>query len=129
MDRNIGDPLNKAYEAYRNISIENENAKRQLQEKVQYKPLMHFSLFSVLTLMYITAKSKSIRTLSDLSFCLSAYVCSDRAVSPVYTAAGEKDRRPRAGDISTQSTIKFNKVCFRLVFTFIMCKLNQYIAQ
>ncbi|XP_053483138.1 TRAF family member-associated NF-kappa-B activator isoform X1 [Ictalurus furcatus] len=35
MDRNIGDPLNKAYEAYRNISIENENAKRQLQEKTE----------------------------------------------------------------------------------------------
>ncbi|XP_058248996.1 TRAF family member-associated NF-kappa-B activator isoform X2 [Hemibagrus wyckioides] len=35
MDRNIGDPLNKAYEAYRNISIENENAKKQLQEKTE----------------------------------------------------------------------------------------------
>lgn len=44
MDRNIGDPLNKAYEAYRNISIENENAKKLLQEKVQDKPLMLFFL-------------------------------------------------------------------------------------
>ncbi|XP_026768383.3 TRAF family member-associated NF-kappa-B activator isoform X1 [Pangasianodon hypophthalmus] len=35
MDRNIGDPLNKAYEAYRNISIENENAKKLLQEKTE----------------------------------------------------------------------------------------------
>ncbi|XP_060786096.1 TRAF family member-associated NF-kappa-B activator isoform X3 [Neoarius graeffei] len=36
MDRNIGDPLNKAYEAYRNISIENENAKKLLQEKTEH---------------------------------------------------------------------------------------------
>ncbi|XP_060732654.1 TRAF family member-associated NF-kappa-B activator isoform X3 [Tachysurus vachellii] len=35
MERNIGDPLNKAYEAYRNISIENENAKKLLQEKTE----------------------------------------------------------------------------------------------
>ncbi|KAK3568868.1 hypothetical protein QTP86_018955 [Hemibagrus guttatus] len=35
MDRNIGDPLNKAYEAYRNISIENENAKKLLQENTE----------------------------------------------------------------------------------------------
>lgn len=45
MDRNIGDPLNKAYEAYRNISIENENAKKLLQEKVKYKLLMNLFLF------------------------------------------------------------------------------------
>lgn len=54
MDRNIGDPLNKAYEAYRNISIENENAKKQLQEKVHYKPLMQNFPFFVFILTYRT---------------------------------------------------------------------------
>lgn len=34
MERNIGDQLNKAFEAYRQVSIEKENAKKQLQQMV-----------------------------------------------------------------------------------------------
>lgn len=137
MDRNIGDPLNKAYEAYRNISIENENAKKQLQEKVWYKPLMHLFLhpfcpYSNVHNCQIKFNQEYVWSISlylCLSFRLSVglRVCSDRAVSKVYTAAGEKDRRARAGDFRAQSTIKFIKASFRLVFTFILCKLNQWI--
>lgn len=39
MERNIGDQLNKAYEAYRQASIERDNAKKELQQMVLY--LMH----------------------------------------------------------------------------------------
>lgn len=35
MERNIGDQLNKAFEAYRQVSIEKENAKKQLQQMVK----------------------------------------------------------------------------------------------
>lgn len=43
MDRNR-DQLNKAYEAYRNASIEKDNAKKELKHKVWYRPkkLWHF---------------------------------------------------------------------------------------
>ena len=34
MERNIGDQLNKAYDAYRQVSIEKDNAKRELQQMV-----------------------------------------------------------------------------------------------
>lgn len=34
MDRNIGDQLNKAFEAYRQVSIEKDNAKKELQKMV-----------------------------------------------------------------------------------------------
>lgn len=34
MERNIGDQLNKAFEAYRQVSIEKENAKKELQQMV-----------------------------------------------------------------------------------------------
>ncbi|XP_029348868.1 TRAF family member-associated NF-kappa-B activator isoform X2 [Echeneis naucrates] len=36
MERNIGDQLNKAFEAYRQVSIEKDNAKKELQEMTQY---------------------------------------------------------------------------------------------
>lgn len=36
MERNIGDQLNKAYEAYRQASIERDSAKRELQKTVLY---------------------------------------------------------------------------------------------
>lgn len=39
MERNIGDQLNKAYEAYRQASIERDSAKKELQQMVLY--LMH----------------------------------------------------------------------------------------
>lgn len=35
MERNIADQLNKAFEAYRQVSIEKENAKKQLQQMVK----------------------------------------------------------------------------------------------
>lgn len=34
MERNIGDQLNKAFEAYRQVSIEKDNVKKELQQKV-----------------------------------------------------------------------------------------------
>ena len=34
MERNIGEQLNKAFEAYRQASIEKDGAKRELQQKV-----------------------------------------------------------------------------------------------
>ena len=34
MERNIGDQLNKAFEAYRQVSIEKDNAKKELQKMV-----------------------------------------------------------------------------------------------
>lgn len=37
MERNIGDQLNKAFEAYRQVSIEKENAIKQLQQMVKKK--------------------------------------------------------------------------------------------
>ena len=37
MERNISDQLNKAYEAYRNVSIEKDNVKKELQQKVEYR--------------------------------------------------------------------------------------------
>lgn len=37
MERNIGDQLNKAFEAYRQVSIEKDNAKKQLQQMVKNK--------------------------------------------------------------------------------------------
>lgn len=36
MDRNISDQLNKAFEAYRNASIEKELARKELQQKVPF---------------------------------------------------------------------------------------------
>ncbi|KAK1903305.1 TRAF family member-associated NF-kappa-B activator [Dissostichus eleginoides] len=36
MERNVGDQLNKAYEAYRQVSIEKDNAKRELQRMSEY---------------------------------------------------------------------------------------------
>ncbi|XP_018597009.1 TRAF family member-associated NF-kappa-B activator isoform X2 [Scleropages formosus] len=36
MDRNIGDQLNKAFEAYRQASIEKESAKKKLQQKTEH---------------------------------------------------------------------------------------------
>uniref|UniRef100_A0A3P9IB48 TRAF family member-associated NFKB activator n=1 Tax=Oryzias latipes TaxID=8090 RepID=A0A3P9IB48_ORYLA len=36
MDRNIGDQLNKAFEAYRQVSIEKDNAKKELQQMSEY---------------------------------------------------------------------------------------------
>ncbi|XP_057709325.1 TRAF family member-associated NF-kappa-B activator isoform X2 [Corythoichthys intestinalis] len=36
MERNIGDQLNKAFEAYRQASIEKDNAKKELQQMTQY---------------------------------------------------------------------------------------------
>lgn len=36
MERNIGDQLNKAYEAYRRVSIEKDNAKKELQKMTEY---------------------------------------------------------------------------------------------
>lgn len=35
MERNIGDQLNKAFEAYRQVSIEKDNAKKELQQMVK----------------------------------------------------------------------------------------------
>ncbi|KAL6484621.1 hypothetical protein MHYP_G00066660 [Metynnis hypsauchen] len=35
MERNISDQLNKAYEAYRNVLIEKDNAKKELQQKTE----------------------------------------------------------------------------------------------
>ncbi|XP_015214543.1 TRAF family member-associated NF-kappa-B activator isoform X2 [Lepisosteus oculatus] len=35
LDRNIGDQLNKAYEAYRQASIEKENARKELKQKTE----------------------------------------------------------------------------------------------
>lgn len=35
MERNIGDQLNKAFEAYRQVSIEKDNAKKELQKMVK----------------------------------------------------------------------------------------------
>lgn len=34
MERNIGDQLNKAFEAYRQVSIEKDNAQKELQKMV-----------------------------------------------------------------------------------------------
>ncbi len=34
MERNIGEQLNKAFEAYRQVSIEKDNAKKELQQMV-----------------------------------------------------------------------------------------------
>ncbi|XP_036395900.1 TRAF family member-associated NF-kappa-B activator-like [Megalops cyprinoides] len=36
MERNIGDRLNKAYEAYRQASIEKDSAEKELQQKTEY---------------------------------------------------------------------------------------------
>ncbi|XP_071769813.1 TRAF family member-associated NF-kappa-B activator isoform X2 [Centroberyx gerrardi] len=36
MERNIGDQLNKAFEAYRQASIEKDNAKKELQQTTEY---------------------------------------------------------------------------------------------
>ncbi|XP_019945356.2 TRAF family member-associated NF-kappa-B activator [Paralichthys olivaceus] len=36
MERNIGDQLNKAFEAYRQVSIEKDNAKKELQKMTDY---------------------------------------------------------------------------------------------
>ncbi|XP_054602958.1 TRAF family member-associated NF-kappa-B activator isoform X4 [Nothobranchius furzeri] len=36
MERNIGDQLNKAFEAYRKVSIEKDNAKKELQKMTEY---------------------------------------------------------------------------------------------
>lgn len=36
MERNIGDQLNKAFEAYRQVSIEKDNAKKKLQQVTEY---------------------------------------------------------------------------------------------
>ncbi|XP_028993619.1 TRAF family member-associated NF-kappa-B activator [Betta splendens] len=36
MERNIGDQLNKAFEAYRQVSIEKDNAKQELQKMTEY---------------------------------------------------------------------------------------------
>ncbi|XP_061735914.1 TRAF family member-associated NF-kappa-B activator isoform X1 [Nerophis ophidion] len=36
MERNIGDQLNKAFEAYRQVSIEKDNAKKELQQITDY---------------------------------------------------------------------------------------------
>lgn len=36
MERNIGDQLNRAFEAYRQVSIEKDNAKKELQQMTQY---------------------------------------------------------------------------------------------
>ncbi|XP_041663199.1 TRAF family member-associated NF-kappa-B activator [Cheilinus undulatus] len=36
MERNIGDQLNKAFEAYRQVSIEKDNAKRELQQMTEF---------------------------------------------------------------------------------------------
>ncbi|XP_061579572.1 TRAF family member-associated NF-kappa-B activator isoform X1 [Cololabis saira] len=36
MERNIGDQLNKAFEAYRQVSIEKDNAKKELQKMTEY---------------------------------------------------------------------------------------------
>ncbi|XP_037646612.1 TRAF family member-associated NF-kappa-B activator isoform X1 [Sebastes umbrosus] len=36
MERNIGDQLNKAFEAYRQVSIEKDNAKKELQQMSEY---------------------------------------------------------------------------------------------
>lgn len=35
MERNIGDQLNKAFEAFRQVSIEKDNAKKDLQKMVK----------------------------------------------------------------------------------------------
>lgn len=36
MERNIGEQLNKAFEAYRQVSIEKDNAKKELQQMTEY---------------------------------------------------------------------------------------------
>ncbi|KAM8858073.1 TRAF family member-associated NF-kappa-B activator isoform X2 [Synchiropus splendidus] len=36
MERNIGDQLNRAFEAYRQVSIEKDNAKKELQQMTEY---------------------------------------------------------------------------------------------
>ncbi|CAG5865548.1 unnamed protein product [Menidia menidia] len=36
MEKNIGDKLNKAFEAYRQVSIEKDNAKKELQKMTEY---------------------------------------------------------------------------------------------
>ncbi|XP_074551319.1 TRAF family member-associated NF-kappa-B activator [Halichoeres trimaculatus] len=36
MERNIGDQLNKAFEAFRQVSIEKDNAKKELQQMTEY---------------------------------------------------------------------------------------------
>lgn len=59
----------------------------------------------------------------SVSLCLF----SDRAVSTLYTATGENDRRPEAGDCRAQRTITFDEAPSRLVLAFITCKLNQYV--
>lgn len=43
MERNIGDQLNKAFEAFRQVSIEKDNAKKELQKMVRTRGAAAFS--------------------------------------------------------------------------------------
>lgn len=53
MERNMGDQLNKAFEAYRQVSIEKENAKKELQQKVTTCVSCMFLHWKSAYLMYV----------------------------------------------------------------------------
>lgn len=40
MEKNIADQLNKAFDAYRTASIERDNAKKELQQKVAHREIV-----------------------------------------------------------------------------------------
>uniref|UniRef100_A0A3Q3QY10 Uncharacterized protein n=1 Tax=Monopterus albus TaxID=43700 RepID=A0A3Q3QY10_MONAL len=65
MERNIGDQLNKAFEAYRQVSIEKDNAKKELQKMVTTK--------SFLELCVKFAKQYSTNNKSQSSFHCQVY--------------------------------------------------------
>lgn len=61
MERNIGDQLNKAFEAYRQVSIEKDIAKKELQKVVMMKSNFLKTLCRMdqeLTIYHNTSQSK-----------------------------------------------------------------------
>lgn len=61
MERNIGDQLNKAFEAYRQVSIEKDIAKKELQKVVIMKSNFLKTLCRMdqeLTIYHNTSQSK-----------------------------------------------------------------------
>ncbi|KAF0026478.1 hypothetical protein F2P81_021215 [Scophthalmus maximus] len=82
MERNIGDQLNKAFEAYRQVSIEKDNAKKELQKMTEYYEGYTQTLQKQIEdqqqlITKLQAKLSSTRKPSDQQFSMPIQ-CTDR---------------------------------------------------
>lgn len=114
MERNIGDQLNKAFEAYRQVSIEKDNVKKELQQKVMVG--------------WRDSSTGNLLIRSVLSFCSCLielqtrcqdnnlyHIFTDWILRAIHSKTSEADRGAAAANFRARSEVISNEAASRLV--------------